>query len=545
MKNSDDIDAGMTAPETFAPAPPGDPPRNVFDAPAPPDVAATTPRPEESQWTLVWKEFRKRKLAVFVSWLILVFVSLAIFAPLLANDRPLAYRGANRFDYAEGVRSVRVLLRRAATEPAEKQQELVADAAVWLDRMAGAVSRVPANKLAGLRERLDDTAEGGLSAKEAASLAETLEELTADRVTFRSRWGFPVFASLRELDAYFLTLITLCLTLIAARVVSTRHWGRRAVRRIATSLLITPLAATLLWWLFVPDRVDRTPYKAGVLTVDAERAPRAPVLYEMVIWPAVPYALDELDLRGVYKQPGWKPTGIEGDPAARWDAPHWLGTDKIGRDVLSRMLWGGRVSLSVGLVAVGIYVAIGIIVGSLAGFFRGWVDMFISRIIEIVIVFPAFFLILTIVAFLGPSLMNIMVVIGLTGWTGVARLIRGEFLRLADQEFVLAGRALGYSAPRLIFRHILPNAMAPVLVAATFGVAGAILTESALSFLGLGITVPTPSWGAILDEGRDALRIAPWLIYLPGFAIFATIMSYNLAGEALRDASDPRLRGSR
>ncbi|MDQ3332554.1 MAG: ABC transporter permease, partial [Planctomycetota bacterium] len=218
---------------------------------------------------------------------------------------------------------------------------------------------------------------------------------------------------------------------------------------------------------------------------------------------------------------------------------------KIGRDVLSRMLWGGRVSLSVGLVAVGIYVAIGIIVGSLAGFFRGWVDMFISRSIEIVIVFPAFFLILTIVAFLGPSLMNIMVVIGLTGWTGVARLIRGEFLRLADQEFVLAGRALGYSAPRLIFRHILPNAMAPVLVAATFGVAGAILTESALSFLGLGITVPTPSWGAILDEGRDALRIAPWLIYLPGFAIFATIMSYNLAGEALRDASDPRLRGSR
>src|SRR5690606_15274555 len=203
--------------------------------------------------------------------------------------------------------------------------------------------------------------------------------------------------------------------------------------------------------------------------------------------------------------------------------------DKIGRDVLSRMLWGGRISLSVGLVAVSIYVAIGVVVGAIAGFFRGWADMVISRIIEVVIVFPAFFLILTIVAFVGPSLLNIMIVIGLTGWTGVARLVRGEFLRLADQEFVLAGRALGYSAPRLIFRHILPNAMAPVLVAATFGVAGAILIESTLSFLGLGITVPTPSWGGILAEGR-ATTVAPWLIYLPGLAIFVTILSYNLAG---------------
>ena len=137
-----------------------------------------------------------------------------------------------------------------------------------------------------------------------------------------------------------------------------------------------------------------------------------------------------------------------------------------------------------------------------------------------------------------------MIVIGLTGWTGVARLVRGEFLRLTDQEFVLAGRSLGYSAPRLIFRHILPNALAPVLVAATFGIAGAILTESALSFLGLGITVPTPSWGSILSEGRATFQ-APWLIYLPGFAIFLTIVSYNLTGEALRDASDPRLRGTR
>ena len=209
------------------------------------------------------------------------------------------------------------------------------------------------------------------------------------------------------------------------------------------------------------------------------------------------------------------------------------------------MIWGGRVSLSVGIVAVAIYVTIGIVVGSLAGYFRGMCDLIVSRIIEVVICFPAFFLILTIVALIGPGLFNIMVVIGLTGWTGIARLVRGEFLRLVDQEFVLAGRALGYSPLRLIFRHVLPNALAPVLVSATFGVAGAILTESALSFLGLGITVPTPSWGGILADGRSALTRAPWLIHFPGLAIFVTITSYNLVGEALRDAADPRLRGSR
>ncbi|MEM1060955.1 MAG: ABC transporter permease, partial [Planctomycetota bacterium] len=232
------------------------------------------------------------------------------------------------------------------------------------------------------------------------------------------------------------------------------------------------------------------------------------------------------------------------DASARgpFDAPHWLGTDKIGRDVLTRMIWGARVSLAVGVVAVSISVVIGIVVGSCAGFFGGWVDLVLSRVIEVVITFPSFFLILTIVAFLEPSIWNIMIVLGLTGWTGIARLVRGEFLRLSGQEFVLAGRSLGYAAPRLIFLHILPNALAPVLVAASFGVAGAILTESGLSFLGFGVTVPTPSWGSLLFDGRNSLRIAPWLIYFPGFAIFVTITAYNLVGDALRDATDPRLR---
>ncbi|MEX0726798.1 MAG: ABC transporter permease, partial [Planctomycetaceae bacterium] len=235
-------------------------------------------------------------------------------------------------------------------------------------------------------------------------------------------------------------------------------------------------------------------------------------------------------------------TFAKNESLGRWDSPHWLGTDDIGRDILTRMIWGGRVSLTVGIVAVGIYVTIGIIVGAVAGYFRGVWDMVISRIIEVVICFPSFFLILSIVAFLGPSIFNIMIVIGVTGWTGIARLVRAEFLRLAEQEFVLAGRALGYSPWRIIFKHVLPNALAPVMVSATFGVAGAILTESGLSFLGFGITVPTPSWGGILSSGREAIFRAPWLIYFPGTAIFVTITAYNLVGEALRDAADPRLR---
>jgi peptide/nickel transport system permease protein len=220
-----------------------------------------------------------------------------------------------------------------------------------------------------------------------------------------------------------------------------------------------------------------------------------------------------------------------------------MGTDDSGRDVFTQMIWGGRVSLAVGIVSVSIALTIGIFVGAVAGYFRGGVDILISRLIEIVICFPSFFLILAIVAFLGPGIFKIMVVIGLTTWTGIARLVRGEFLKLSNQEFVLAGRALGYSPWRLIFKHILPNAMAPVLVSATFGVAGAILTESALSFLGLGISVPTPSWGGILATGRDYLDNAPWIIFYPGMAIFITITAYNLVAEAFRDAADPRLRG--
>lgn len=224
---------------------------------------------------------------------------------------------------------------------------------------------------------------------------------------------------------------------------------------------------------------------------------------------------------------------------------HLLGTDQLGRDVFSRMLHGSRISLSVGFVAVSISIFIGILVGALAGYYGRWVDSVLMRFVDIMLCFPTFFLILTVVALLGPSIFNIMLVIGITSWMGTARFVRAEFLSLRERDFVQAARVLGMGDRRIIFRHILPNGLAPVFVSATLDVATAILVEAGLSFLGFGVQPPAPSWGNILTEGRIYIFDAWWLTLFPGFAILLTVLSFNLLGEGLRDALDPRLRGRR
>ncbi len=238
--------------------------------------------------------------------------------------------------------------------------------------------------------------------------------------------------------------------------------------------------------------------------------------------------------------PEQQPRILSSPPAAP-DANHWLGTDDRGRDVFARLVHGARVSLLVGLLSVLLHVGIGVLVGILAGYLRGRVDLVLSRLIELGLTFPAFFLLLAVMALMErTSLTAIVLVLGLTRWTGVARLVRAEALRLRELDFVTAARVCGASPARIIWRHILPNAMGPVIVNATFGVATAIVAEAALTFLGFGTPPPAASWGEVLAQGYE-FQSKWWLVLCPGLLLFATVTSLNLVGEGLRDALDPRL----
>jgi peptide/nickel transport system permease protein len=219
---------------------------------------------------------------------------------------------------------------------------------------------------------------------------------------------------------------------------------------------------------------------------------------------------------------------------------HPFGTDNLGRDVLTRMIHGSRVSLIVGYSATALSLIIGSLLGALAGYYGGLADWIVSRLIEVVLCFPFLFLVLGIVALFRPSIYTILIALALTSWTTEARFVRAEFLRIRELEYALAARASGAGDSRIIFRHFLPNALAPVIVSASFGVASAILTESALSFLGFGVAFPTASWGSILAIAKDYIEFAWWLVVFPGIAIFLTVAAFNLIGDRLRDILDPK-----
>jgi peptide/nickel transport system permease protein len=247
------------------------------------------------------------------------------------------------------------------------------------------------------------------------------------------------------------------------------------------------------------------------------------------IYPPIPYLPSDIDLFAPFEPPS---------------GTHWLGTDRLGRDVMAGMIHGSRISLSIGFVAVGIALVIGVMLGALAGYFGSWVDLIISRLFEVMLSIPTFFLLITVAAIFRPSIYLTMTIIGLTSWVGIARFTRNEFLKIRNLDYVTSAIALGVSDRKVMFQHILPNALAPVIVSVVLGVAGAILVETSLSFLGIGVPAELVTWGSILQEGSRA-TFAWWLAVFPGAAIFITVLAYYLVGEGLREVLDPRLRGLR
>ncbi len=393
--------------------------------------------PGQSQLHLVWTRFRQNRYALMAGCLILILFLIAIYAPLLAQNKPLV------FDQNGAIGSP---LLREIFAPSDSPERI-----------------------------------------------------------------------LEQFFNFVMVLTTASTVILLPLWAMARTHSRNVARHVIRTGLVILAVATLVPFTVVRPRLDKTNYR------QLASAPTPGT--RIALMPPVPF--------GPFEQPAM----AFGPPSHK----HLLGTDKIGRDVLARLIHGTRVSLSVGFVAVAIYLIIGIMIGSLAAYLGGWTDLIVQRCIEVVICFPTFLLILTLMAFVDHrSIFNVVLVIGLTGWTQVARLVRGEVLKQKQLDYVAAARALGLGRVRIIFRHILPNAMAPVLVAATFGVAGAILTETSLSFLGFGVRQPTASWGELLNQAQAWPTGYWWLMAWPGVMIFTTVTVFNLVGEGLRDALDPR-----
>ena len=565
-------------------------------------------------WDLVLEQLLKHGLFKLGLAVLALLYGLAIFAPLISNDRPYKLVAIDYGAYQSSLRGIEGIGGRAIADLQAvgemKDSEQLAQTLGRAAQKLGAVSTnldtmqlyLASSEVATL-ETLEDglraalsAAEGGtaLSAEDAAVLKGELSQVAAAYQPLRGEAGevpagegqrlvahtsYPLPSSVSWFSLFFMAVWVLGVSF----PVWNRLWNRRllggdrqAIRQARSKkwavLLLLPVALSALWGVLVQGdggAFDVAPYKQGltsgeIVPVEAPLMALVPYGYaeqhrEESFRPPTWLHGAELDANGYYlhglRQPkadavtGYlpPPTPTEvrfGEPWPNAPHRHPAGTDELGRDFFVRMLWGGRVSLAVGIVSATLLTLIGVVMGAMAGYFGGWVDTTIMRLIEILQSIPAFFLILATMAFTDPDvvppIIAIVVVIALVRWTGAARLVRGEFLRLRDQEFVVASRALGFSSWRTIFRHVLPNAMSPVLVNAAFSVAAGILTESAVSFLGFGVSHPDASWGSLVNESRSPDHW--WIQVFPGLLIFLTVTCYNLVGDAVRDALDPKMK---
>lgn len=485
-----------------------------------------------SYWEQTTRAFVKNKLAVLGLFVVFLVATIGVFCPLIANHRPLYLKMVFEDQYDENYFIVldvmdqfldrgpepdaeRALSNRRALDLAmtEMRESLEANQRTRLDEFKTTFDQFIANPTNGSGE----TAQNALDAIE--------EEFDIGEVKLVPVVQYPAIRGLGRGEVVFIFLYVFTIALFFARK------RLRTLPRYLLAVSIPTAICSIAWLAIFPPIQDTFPYRQHL---EAEGFGQRG---EKVIRTLVPYGENENITRENRQPPTWMMTDKEKVEDQHF---HLLGTDTNGRDVLSRMTYGARISMLVGIVAVSIYVTIGIILGALAGYFGGWIDLWLSRMIEIVICFPVLFLILSVQAFTHPSIINIMIALGLVSWTGVARLQRGEFLRIVNLDFVTAVRALGGSSLRIIFLHVLPNALGPILVLISFGIAGSILVESTLSFLGFGVPQPTASWGDLLNNGRNDIQGTWWLTVFPGIAIFLTVTCFNLLGEGVRDALDPK-----
>ncbi len=488
--------------------------------------APPTDAPARSYWQQVGVGLRRNRIAMLAAAMLVLVALVAVFCPLIANNRPLYLRAVLEADYFNSLQIVIEQTSFLTPEiPAETRANARTLALANFEEVRTHLQPREAGDLALIRDDLlrQLDAGGTLSAEASAALAARLDPFF--EVTLTPVPRYPAIRALTAPEVYALLAFA---AMIPAMLIRGRRVGFAA--RLLAALAIAGIC-TAMWKSAWPTIQDNRPYRAIVEAQDFPASGGA------VVRTPVSYGENENIIRESRQPPTWRIPAAQRAADAHW---HWLGTDTNGRDVLARMIYGARVSMLVGVIAVSVYTAIGIVLGALAGFYGGWTDIAISRVIEVVICFPPLMLILAVQAFLAPSIFNIILTLAALWWTGVARLQRAEFLRLVGMDFVQSVRALGGSSLRIIFLHILPNGLGPILVMTSFGIAGSILIESGLSFLGFGVPQPMASWGDLLNNGRNDIKGTWWLTVFPGLAIFATVTCFNLLGEAVRDALDPR-----